>query len=291
MKLQLCIILCGLTLYLLGISPAPAQTPPSSPVQLVAVRSVKVLYGTKEPVSGTVTVKNTGKDPATVQVRAWLEYELDQATKAQQVQVLVAPGKSADALFRWPKAPAKFGHALKAEVRLNGQVVAKGEDYFNACDQYWNVALPYGISCMWGALDQDMMPKKDMSWMDYYLDEMRQGYYNSFEHFFWAEDDFLGMTPQKEVWWSGQARYRETKVGLQQFIARAHKNGIRAITYAKLTGGGTYGAEIARQNPEWVWQSNGVLSVDRSPLRWRHGMSRKCEARISPVAGTRSTGT
>lgn len=265
MILQLRIILCGLALSLLGLSLASAQTPPPSPLQLVAVRSAKVLYGMKEPISGTVTVKNTGKDPQTVQVRAWLECELGQATKSQQVQVIVAPEKTADAAFTWPKAMAKYGHALKAEVSLNGQVFAKGEDYFNACDQYWNVALPMGISCMWEALDEKtMMPKTDMSWMNYRIDEMRRGYYNSFEHFFWAEDDFLGLTPQKEVWWSGQARYRETNEGLKQFIARSHANGIKAITYAKLTGGGTYGAEIARQNPEWVWQTNGVLSVDRS---------------------------
>ncbi len=40
-------------------------------------------------------------------------------------------------------------------------------------------------------------------------------------------------------------------------IDACHQNGIKATTYAKLTGGGTYGLEMARRHPEMVWQNDG----------------------------------
>ncbi|HOS43668.1 MAG TPA: hypothetical protein PK794_08265, partial [Armatimonadota bacterium] len=46
-------LVCWLALALAGA--VFAQTPA---VQLAGVRSQKVLYGTKEPIAGTVTVKN-----------------------------------------------------------------------------------------------------------------------------------------------------------------------------------------------------------------------------------------
>jgi len=142
--------------------------------------------------------------------------------------------------------------------------LATGEDYFNVCDNFWNVAQILAIGFLWDQFDgKTMMPAKDFSWADRHIKEMRDGYYNSFEHFFWAQDDFLGMVPTKDVWWSGQARYRGSTVGLKALIDKSHANGIKATTYAKLTGGGTFGAEMARRHPEWMWQYGGTLSVER----------------------------
>jgi hypothetical protein len=228
------------------------------------VRSQKVLYGLSEPVTGLVTVANDAKTPQQCTVTAWLEWDLDSANKPQTTTLTVPPGKTAVATLRWGGGLTKYGYALKAQVAAGSHPVGAGEDYFNVCDNFWNVSLPYGISSMWGAFDKDMMPKTDPSWMQEYIQPMHAGYYNCFEHFFWAQDDFLGMVPTKPVWWSGQARYRESVATLKAFIATAHESGIKAITYAKLTGGGPFGMEMARRHPEWVWQSDGTLSVDRA---------------------------
>lgn len=233
-------------------------------LQLVSVRSQKVLYGTKDAISGTVTVKNTDKMPQTVNISTWLETDVDLTGKVQSSVLTVEPGKTGAAAFSWKKGLGKYGHAMKAEVSLNGVIIAKGEDYFNICDNFWNVALPKAVGYMWDAFDQKMNPKTDPSWVERYTVGMRNDYHNCFERFFWAQDDFMGMVPTKDAWWSGQSRYRESKVALKLLIDKAHEQGIKAITYAKLTGGGTYGMEMARQHPEWVWQYSGTLAVDRN---------------------------
>jgi hypothetical protein len=244
------------------------------------VRSAKVLYGTGEPITGTVTVQNTTRTDMTVTVRAWLETDVDQVTKAREMTLAVPAGKTpAVASLTWKKGLGLYGHALKAEVLLNGTVVAAGEDYFNICDNFWTVALPLAVGFMWDAYDdKTMQPKTDTSWANRYFTQMRDGYYNCFEHFFWAQDDFLGMVPTKDVWWSGQARYRGSVAVLKHFIDKSHANGVKAITYAKLTGAGTFGMEAVRKNPEIAWQNGGTLAVERgveSIAKWDDPMERR----------------
>ncbi|OPZ87558.1 MAG: hypothetical protein BWY76_00397 [bacterium ADurb.Bin429] len=272
---------CWLVLLLAGavLAQAPA-------VQLAGVRSQKVLYGTKESIAGTVTVKNTGVEAATVTVRAWLTYDIDTMTKPQQATLTIEPGKTADAAFAWRRGLGVYGHALATEVLQDDTVLARGEDPFNVCDNFWNVALPRALGFMWQAYDAKMNPKTDPSWVQNYMKDFRGGYYNCFEHFFWAQDDFLGMVPTKDVWWSGQARYRESVVAIKTLIDTAHANGVKAITYAKLTGGGSYGMEMARRHPEWVWQNGGTLSVHRgvqSIAKWDEPLTRGLPQSWVPV--------
>ncbi|MCY3023074.1 MAG: hypothetical protein NTW87_29205 [Planctomycetota bacterium] len=233
------------------------------PLQLAGVRPDKILYDEKAPVRGEVTVKNNAKDAKTVTVRAWLAWELDQTTPVQETQVTVPGGQTATAAFDWPQAPGKFGHALKAEVRLDAAVACRGEDCFSVCNDYWNVALIAAVGFLWQQFD-NFKPKPDLKWADETVASFRREYHNGFEKFFWAPDDFLEMTPEQEIWWSGQARYLETKAGLKGLIAKAHAQGMKVVTYAKLTGGGPTGAEMARRHPEWMWQSGGTLAVDRN---------------------------
>jgi hypothetical protein len=240
-----------------AIAPAPT-------VRLVSVRSQAVLYGLHEPVVGTVTVENPAQQAQAVTVTAWLEWDLDSRNKLQTATLTVAPGKTDVATFRWGGGLPKYGYALKAQVAVGGHPVAAGEDYFNICDNFWNVALPWGIGWMPDAFDKNLMPTTDPSYMDHYTQTMRAGYFNCFEYMFWAQDDFLAMVPVQPVWWSGQARYRESEASLKLLIATAHEQGIKAITYAKYCGAGSFGMEKAREHPEWVYQSDGTLSVDRA---------------------------
>ena len=251
------------TALLVAVCTGLGQAADPPPVQVSGVRADKILYDEKAPVRGEVTVKNNTKDAKNVTVRAWLEWDLTETTPAQEVQLAVPPGQTATAAVNWPQAPGRFGHALKAEVRLDNAAVGSGEDYFNACNDYWNVALISAVGFIWQQFD-NFKPRPDMKWADETVAGFRRDYFNGFEHFFWAPDDFLEMTPDQEIWWSGQARYLETKAGLKGLIDRAHAQGMKAVTYAKLTGGGPTGAEMARRHPEWVWQSGGTLAVDRN---------------------------
>lgn len=251
---------------------AMAQVPAGQPavVQLISVQSSKILYDVGEPISGSVVVKNLTKTAQTVTVRAWLAWELNDTSKPMEAKLTIEPEKNATATFNFAKTPARYGHAFQVQVLLNGQLIAGGEDYFNVCDNFWNVALIDGIGPGTGLEPGNIA-------------HMRDDYYNSFEIMFWAPDDFLGLTPATDSWLSGQARYAEARSGVVDFphfgkvyglkdgIALAHRYGIKVVTYAKLTGGGTYGMEMARRHPEMVWQYGGTLSVIRaaeSRARW-----------------------
>ena len=236
---------------------------PSPPVQVTAW-TTKILYGTREPIMATVNVKNVSPTPQKVAVQAALECELDQPVGEAQAKALTVPtGATAVAEFKWPASRHRYGHAFKAEVRVAGGPVIKAEDYFNVCDHYWNVALIAAEGFMWQQFD-NFKPRPDMKWADDTIRNWRREYFNGFEKFFWAPDDFINLTPDTDIWWSGQARYLETKKGLQTLIAKGHEQGFKAITYAKLTGGGSYGNEMARRHPDWVWQDGGTLSVGRN---------------------------
>jgi hypothetical protein len=253
----------SLVLLLPGV-PLWAQAPaPPAPVHLVSVRSARVLYGLREPVTGRVTVANDGKTPQPCTITAWLESDLDTTSLPQTSTLTLGPGQTAEASFQWAGGLTKYGHALQARVFAGGRPVGAGRDFFNVCDNFWNVALPYAQGFLYAALDQKMMPRTDTAWAETTVESMRKDYYNCFEHFFWAQDDFLGLVPTVPVWWSGQARYRESTFGIKTLIEKSHEAGIKAITYAKLTGGGTFGMEMARRHPEWVWQYGGTLSVGR----------------------------
>ena len=265
---------------------APASVVPP-PELVVTVMPTKILFDVDEPVTGSVTVKSNAKEPKAVTIRAYLEWDLTSKGPQQTASLTVEPSKTATAELKWPKAAAKYGHALTAEVLVGGDVAARGEDYFNVCANYWNVALIQAVACIWQQWDmkpnpaaagpgpkgagrkayvspQIITPKADMKWADETINNWRREYYNGFEKFFWAPDDCLDMTPKQEIWWSGQARYLESTAGLRALIDRGHAQGMKAITYAKLTGGGPVGAEIARRHPEWMWQSGGTLSVERN---------------------------
>jgi hypothetical protein len=238
----------------LGAEPAPVQ---------FSVRADKILFGTDERITGRVLVTNRSDQALRVDVTAHLEWEIDAAGPEETETLELAPRAGGVAEFRLGKPAARYGHAFVAEVATNGAPFGAGQDFFNVCDDYWNVALIAAMSLIWQQFDS-FKPRPDFAWADSTVATWRRDYFNGFEKFFWAPDDFLELTPDRDIWWSGQARYLETKVGLQTLIERAHEQGLKAITYAKLTGCGPTGVEMARRHPEWVWQSGGTLSVDRN---------------------------
>lgn len=73
---------------------------------------------------------------------------------------------------------------------------------------------------------------------------------NCWEAFSWAPSDFDEMTPDEEVWASGQTQYRKTKTCLKAFIETAKQHGVRAISYGKACGGGYPGIVNALRRPE-----------------------------------------
>lgn len=239
-----------------GWSQSPAKIEP--PVQLLSVQSAKILYDVGEAVTGHVVVKNVSPAPRTVTVRAWLEWQLDTTTKPQVSTHTVEAGKTATADFTWKKLPEQFGYALKAEVLLDNNVVAAGEDFFQISDNYWKVSLiaAMGIVMPYEGYKPEWIATKYADW--------RKDYYNGYEKFFWAPDDVLAMTTAPDAkWYSSVGHYPEQTAGLKTFIDAGHRLGIKAITYERFSGGGSAGMEMARRHPEWMQHIDGELGIDR----------------------------
>lgn len=239
---------------------APAAAPVAPPaVQVLAARPQRLLYAVGEPVTGQVTLKNNTKAPADCTVKAWLEWRLGERGKVQEQTVTLAPDETRALPFTFKKLPVLFGYVFKSEVTVAGQEPLRGEDYFQVTDQTWKTAII--AAC--GA------PHKNPG----FFAHLRKEYYNVYEVFFWAPDDFLELTPEKSFWYSGQARYPVARTGIEKdwpgdvhglidLIRQNHElHGMRAITYAKLTGCGPTGFEMARRHPDWMWQDRGILSV------------------------------
>ena len=255
--------LCRIPIWLLllftlccghAIAPTSPAVPPP-PLRLLSVQSAKVLYEVGEPVVGRVVVRNNGKAPLAITVRAWLEWQLDAKTRPQTETRTLAAGQMVTVDFTWKHLPEQFGYALKAEVTANGQPLVAGEDDFQISDNYWKASL-INIQTM-------IYP-----WMDnqkYIVDkvaEFRTGFYNGYENFAWAPEDTMDMTPDTPVWQASLNHYHEDLSWIQRFNAEIHRNGMKAIAYTRFSGGGARGAEIARRHPDWVRQWDGVLAID-----------------------------
>lgn len=227
----------------------------------LTLQSDKVLYCTDEKIMGTLIILNTSREELKVLLRAWLEAEINERSNLREKRFELRPDERATWYVSWKASTlGKYGYALVGEALLDDEVIARAEDYFNVCDNYWNVALIAAGGFLWQQYE-NFKPKKDFHWVRETIKKWRREYYNGFEKFFWAPDDFIELAPDQDIWWSGQARYLETKAGLKALIEEAHRNGMRAITYAKRTGGGPTGAEIARRHPEWVWHNEGRLAI------------------------------
>ena len=225
-------------------------------LKVIEAQSARIYYDADEPVTGRVVLENGGGKTQRVRVSVWLEADLDRKTTPRTRDVVLAAGKRASIEFHWPKASlGLYGYAMKWQVERDEAVTMKGADYFTICDNYWNVALtythPFGYTARYstGQIAQQ-------------LRRLRARHYNGFERFFWAPDDFADMTPQRDVYYSGQVRYYESKPNIRFMIEEGHRLGMRAITYGKCIGSGTAGAEFARAHPQWVRLEGGRLAME-----------------------------
>jgi hypothetical protein len=100
---------------------------------------------------------------------------------------------------------------------------------------------------------------KDLAGIERAVEGFRDKYTNTFEKFFWAPDDFADMTPDREQWFSGQARYHERLDRLQHMCAYGRKIGVLPTTYGKSIGSGSGARDAIRARPELVYGFGGVM--------------------------------
>lgn len=216
-------------------------------VILTDARPGKLFYWPGDAVTGVVSLFNTGAAPQTATVKVWLEQELDRQAGEQKRKVEVVPGAAQRLEFTWPaKTVAYYGQAMRAEVTVNGQVVARGEDCFGVAGNLWEIAITSSHPGGFGTGDVDKARVESA------LEQCRDRYLNSFEKFFWAPDDFGMMTPARDTWYSGQARYHENRDNLRYLCEYGRRIGVMPTTYGKSIGSGSAARDLIRAHPEYV---------------------------------------
>lgn len=249
--------LCG-TVFLGLLSVFPGRTlaaADGAAVRLVRIWPQKLYNRQGEPVTGTVTVRNEQKILQKVKVVVWLTNGLDTKVGKQTLSLKLKGGEERVVPVTWRGRLLKpYGHAMKAELLVDGKVVDRAEDCFVTADSVWEVGIagPHPI-----AYTADRVhSKKDI---ERRVDLFRQHYVNSFEKFFWAPDDFGNMTPKRETWYSGQARYHESKKWLRYMCEYGRRIGVVPTTYGKSIGSGTGARDIILANPEMVYGFGGRM--------------------------------
>lgn len=237
---------------------APALFINVSAAELVATYNVqaqseKIYYDTIEPVVAQIKLANNSEKKRRVEVAVWLEAGIDLRTDEQNKTVVLEPNETLSLPFRWDAQPlGMYGYALRCSV--TGDMSGGAVDYFTVCDNYWNVALstthPFALTALY--TEKQVTDR---------LAQLRKEFYNGFEKFFWAPDDFADMTPEDGKYFSGQVRYHESTEIIKFMIEEAHRHGMRATTYGKNMGSGSVGAEFVRANPEMVYRTNGRLNM------------------------------
>ncbi len=228
---------------------------PETGVFMTRVWPEKLLFFRADTVSGTVDLVNAGKEKRQVLVKAHLTCGIDRKVGEQEQKVEIEPSGRASAVFKWPaKDVGRFGHAMVAEVLLDGKVISRGEEFFGCSDSVWDIAIsgnhPVGFTA-------DHV--KDMEGIDKAVDSFRAKYVNTFEKFFWAPDDFGEMTPKEESWYSGQARYHERADRIRRMCDRGREIGVLPTTYGKSIGSGSFARDLIRKHPEYVYGYGGPM--------------------------------
>ena len=223
-------------------------------VFLTRVRPDKLFYYMGSPVIGRVELVNTNADKRAVRVKVHLTQDIDEPVGQKEQAVEVPPCATQRVEFTWePGTLTPYGHAMAVEVMAGGTSIARGEEYFVAASNLWEVGIsgnhPMGFTA--DARSPESVERA--------VDLFRDKYLNNFEKFFWAPDDFGNMTPTQQVWYSGQARYHERLDYLKHMCDYGRQIGVMPITYGKSIGSGSGARDIIRRRPEMVEGYGSVL--------------------------------
>ncbi|OPZ86140.1 MAG: hypothetical protein BWY76_01082 [bacterium ADurb.Bin429] len=225
-------------------------------IYLLRARPARLFNFLGQPVTGAVEVLNNTDAAKTLTVRAWITDGLDTVVGKQEKLLEVAAFSKRTVAFTWEaKLITPYGHALRFEVAQDGKAIASAEDFFVAHDNVWAVGIAGAHPVAYTA---DHV--KELASIDAAVERFRANYTNTFEKFFWAPDDFADMTPTKERWYSGQARYHEQLDRLKRMCEYGLQIGVMPTTYGKSIGSGSGARDAIREKPELVYGFGGVMS-------------------------------
>lgn len=236
----------------LALSPASAVyyvvdrvefRPLSHSGHVVKVTRNKIRYAPGETLKGSVVVADAGGRGGSGTLNLYLEHGVRDRRLAKSVPVQLRPEPQAIAV-ELPLPKTELGYALVAEfVSADGADHSEAAEYLSIAANFNRVYIAAGGSGGHGST------KVSEGRMRQSLEQAMAGYGNAQEHFAWAEEDMVAMSPDTDYWFSGQTCYHISKKGLQQYIRLAHEYGIAQVSYAKFIMSGYLGWKTAYDYP------------------------------------------
>ena len=208
---------------------------------VTAVELDKVHYFPDETVRGTATCASPrgGDYRAVVEVVS----EADDTRKVTGQAVTLQPGKPFTLSFEHQlDGTTEMGHEFRVRLLDGDREIHAGRQFAGVSGNVYRVGITGG-TC--GQNTQTVAPERIVEVMR----ANKRRYANYYERFAWAPCDYSDMTPDTELFWSGQTQYAGSISGLKREIDEAHRLGIKAISYGKSCGGGLSGAETYRRFP------------------------------------------
>lgn len=202
----------------------------------------KVHYFPDETVRGTATLAS----PRGGDYRAVVEVvtEVDDTRRIAEQAVTLVPGKPFTLPFECAlDGTTELGHEFRVRLLDGDREIHAGRQCAGVSGNVYRVGITGG-NC--GQNTQTVKPEQIAEVMR----ANKQRYANYYERFAWAPCDYSDMTPDTELFWSGQTQYPGSIAGLKREIDEAHRLGIKAISYGKSCGGGFSGAETYRRFPQ-----------------------------------------
>ena len=212
----------------------------------VAVKSVsvdKVHYLPGETVKAGAALLGLGAG-GTYQLvaREWTE-----ATDQREVfraSVTLGAGEARSVAFEFPVGTREFGRELRCALEADGREVHAAGEFFGVSRNVYRV----GITGASAGQDKRKLTAEEAARI---MEANHRNYANYFECFAWAPCDYSEMTPDTEIFFSGQTQYPGSVTGFKNLLNEAHRRGIKGITYGKACAGGIAGFNTYQRHPEY----------------------------------------
>jgi hypothetical protein len=241
--------------------------PLSHSARVAEVYVNKVRYNPGEMLTGYATLENLSSKPAKGTLTLYLEHGVQEREEVGQFDVTLLED-SQRIPFEVQLPSREMGHALLARFdSADGADHSQAAEYFNIAANFQRVLIagsPYG---------QYSSAENDPEAIAAKYRAYRHHYTNMQEVFAWAEEDMVEMSPEADVWYSGQTCYRIHKAGLQEWIRQGHEQGWAWTTYGKFIMSGYLGWKTAWDYPRdhrsqfvfpvGMWESLSVRTLDR----------------------------
>ena len=219
-------------------------------LEIISVKPNKIVYDDGEAGKATIRLSNPLAQPLEVTLRSTLYWDLDSAKPLDPVAVTVPAQGEAKAEVSWGQPVSKWGHEVRVEAVVNGQVVDTGRQFFGVNSDWIDMVI---VANLWDWAQGDEWPFIT---------------YTNLSHWFaWAPGDFTENAPKYDEWWSGQGGYHMFKKDIQASIQACHATGVHCTFYDNSFSNGAAGVEWARKHPEWVSRDRtGLPKVSGSAL-------------------------